>query len=195
MRIEQQYSFLKWTAIFLTIAWISWIAYDNWLHSDHTPGNDAYFAGNTFFEDAHYLRALQEYTQALLENPDHIGALRGKANSFIQLKRYQEALSILNQLVQQQPEFAGDYANRGILNDRMGNYLAALQDYEKALQIDESVAEGPGWLTRFFHLQPEKPTNIAERAAYLRDQLTKPKEEQVLAIPTLDQQQLPYQLK
>jgi len=192
MTIERHYTFLKWTAIFLTMTWISWIFYNDGLHSDNIAGNDAYFAGNTFFEDGHYQRALQEYNQALQENPAHTPALRSKANTLIQLTRYQDALSVLNQLINQEPNFAGNYANRGILHDRMGNYLVALHDYETALTMDNSLAKGPDWLTRFFRLQADKPSTIVARALYLREQLAKPKDAQLLAIPDLDRRQLPY---
>lgn len=185
-------NFLKWLAILLTTTWVSWTIYDNWFLQESTPGNNAYFAGNTFFEDGYYTRALNEYNQALQQNPTHMPALRAKANTLIQLTQYQTALSILNQLIKEEPTFAGNYANRGILYDRMGNYSAALQDYEYALKMDNSLSDGPDWLTRFFRLQPQKPVTIATRAIYLREQLAKPKEEQLLVVPTVDQQQLPY---
>ncbi|MDZ7804627.1 hypothetical protein [Thiohalophilus sp.] len=36
------------------------------------------------------------------------------------------------------------------------------------------LADGPSWITRFLHLQPEKPPTIDDRARYLKEQLALP---------------------
>jgi len=190
---ENLYSLLKWTAIMLTVAWISWTAYDSYF-SQVAPGDHAYLAANNLFEDGEYERALQTYQQALNEAPAHIHALRGKARSLLKLNRYQDALQIFNDVIFKEPNFAGTYANRGILYDLMGRHEEALADYEHALKMDGNLGEGPNWLTRFFRLQPEKPPTIVERARYLREQLAKPKYEQLLRLPEKDIKQRPYNM-
>jgi tetratricopeptide (TPR) repeat protein len=188
---ERLYKSLKWTAIILTVAWIGWSFYDGF-YAQRKPGDNAYFAGNNLFKDGYYERALREYEQALNENPNHIHARRGKARSLLQLKRYQAALTAFNQALTQAPDFATTYANRGILYDRMGRHEEALADYERALQMDNRLADGPDWLTRFFRLQPEPPPTIADRAQYLREQLAKPPSERLLRQPELDDKQRPF---
>ena len=185
------YKLLKWTAIILTVAWIGWTAYDSYL-GPAAPGDYAYLAANNLFEDGEYERALRSYQQALNEAPAHIHALRGKARSLLQLKRYQKALRIFNEIISKEPNFAGTYANRGILYDLMGQHEAALADYEQALTMDGELGDGPSWITRFFRLQPEKPPTILERARYLKEQLAKPKSEQLLRLPAKDLEQRPY---
>jgi len=188
---ERLYRVLKYTAIALTLAWVGWSLYDSFLaHTD--PGDDVYQAGDRMFEDGQYERALAEYDAALRINPEHVHALRGRARSLLLLERYPEALAAFDQAIDKEPGFAGSYANRGILYDRMGRYEQALADYERAVTLDAEVAEGPGWLTRFFRLQAEKPPTVADRARYLREQLAKPEGERVLRMPELDEEQRPY---
>jgi tetratricopeptide (TPR) repeat protein len=190
---ERLYSFLKWSAIVLTVAWISWTVYDGFL-TQTAPGDQAYLAGNNLFEDEDYERAMQAYQQALHEAPEHIHALRAKARSLLKLKRYQEALQTFNEAIAKSPYFAGTYANQGILYDWMGRHREALADYERALQMNGKLGEGPSWITRFFRLQPEKPPTIVERARYLREQFAKPETERLLRVPKIDEKQRSYKM-
>ena len=188
---ERLYRFLMVVAIALTVAWIGWSIYDSFFRQVG-PGDSDYLAGETYFADRRYEEALQEYDAALADAPDHVHAWRGKARSLLQLGRHQEALSAFEEAIARDPEFAGSYANRGILYDRMGDHEKALADYERALVMDSSVAEGPGWMTRFLRLQPEKPPTVADRARYLREQLAKPESERLLHVPEADEAQRPY---
>ena len=180
-------------AISLTVAWIGWSVYDGVI-VENTPGDSSYLAGNSYFEDGRYKEALREYQAALAVNPVHLHAKRGKARSLMQLGKNQEALTLFDELIQQQPDFAATYANRGVLHDRMGNYEAAIQDYIKALQLNPELADGPHWLTRFMRNQARRPPTIADRAQYLTEQLDKPEAERVLSLPEEDKKQRPYKL-
>lgn len=184
------YRFLMVTAITLTIAWVGWSFYD--MHRARAPGDYAYHAGSNHFADGRYAQALTAYQEALAENPDHLGALRGKAEALMMLNRETEAIALYRMLIARQPEFAGHHANLGIALDRLGDHWAALASYKKALTMDDTVGDGPGWLTRFFRKQPEKPPGVAERAAYLEAQLVLPEGERVLQVPEADQAQRPY---
>jgi tetratricopeptide (TPR) repeat protein len=110
----------------------------------------------------------------------------------MQLGRSKDALADFNLAIKRQSEFAGTYASRGILYDRMGEYEKAIADYERALQLDPDIAKGPHWLTRFLRLQPEKPPTVADRARYLRAELAKPESQRMLRQPELDAAQRSY---
>jgi tetratricopeptide (TPR) repeat protein len=84
------------------------------------------------------------------------------------------------------------YANRGILRDHMGDHRGALEDYLASLRLAPEVAEGPGWLTRFLRNQPERPPDIAQRAAYIREQLDRPEGNRILRRPEVDSRQRSY---
>lgn len=185
------YRSLKWTALIMAIAWVGWSIYDGYF-AVRAPGDTAYLSAEHLFSDGRYEEALAGFNEALQENSDHLHALRGKARTLMQLQRYQHALVIFNDVIARDPDFAASYANRGILYDRLGHYEAALADYERALQLAPELADGPGWMTRFFRLQPEKPATIDARARYLKAELAKPESERLLKVPTEDAQQRPY---
>ncbi|MCZ6731367.1 MAG: tetratricopeptide repeat protein [Gammaproteobacteria bacterium] len=188
---DRLYRFLKVTAITMTLLWVGWAGYDSFF-KNKVPGEHAYHAANKLFEDGDYERALQAYDEALQNQSDDIHALRGRARSLMQLGRSKDALTDFNLAIKRQPEFAGTYASRGILYDRMGEYEKAIADYERALQLDPDVAKGPHWLTRFLRLQPEKPPTVADRARYLRAELAKPASQRMLRQPELDSAQRSY---
>ena len=179
-------------AVVLTMAWVGWGAYDHLMAVD--PGDRAYAAGERWFEDADYSRALEAFDRALSEAPDHLHAQRGRARALMQLGRHDKALAAFDQVVRRAPDFAVSYANRGILLDRMGRYREAVQDYERALALDPELADGPGLITRFFRLQPEKPATIDRRARYLRAELAKPEADRTLSLPERDAGERPYRL-
>jgi len=87
-----------------------------------------------------------------------------------------------------------DYANRGILKDRMGDHSGALADYKRAMKLEPEVSEGPGFLTRFLRNQTEKPPTVADRAAYLEQQLARPSGERLLRQIEVDARQRGYKM-
>lgn len=188
---EKLYGFLKYTAIVMVIAWIGWSFYDSFI-KDQSPGQNAFITGEKFFEDGDNERALGEYENALEQDPEAPYLVRAKARALMQLGRNDEALSWFDKAVGLQPFFGGTYANRGILYDRMGQYEQAMEDYQKALDLDEEIGDGPHWLTRFLRKQPEKPPTVKERLEYLKKELAKPEEERVLTVPEADKEQRTY---
>ncbi len=188
---KRPYRFLVWAAILLTVAWVGWSFYDSMI-APRNPGDLAYLEANNLFEDGEYQRALDKYDEALNEDPNHIHAMRGRARSLMQLGQSPQALTAFDTAISLEPEFGGTYANRGMLHDRMGRYDKAIADYEHALALYPKVADGPHWLRRFLRNQPEKPPDVAGRAAYLRKELAKPENQRVMRIPELDAQQRSY---
>jgi len=188
---EGIYKFLKYVAIVLVLGWIGWTIYDSFF-LERIPGNTAYQEGDIFFQDGEYEQALRKYETALEAQADAPHYVRAKARTLMQLDRYEEALRWFNRAVELQPFFGGAYANRGILFDRMGEYEKAIADYEKAIQLDETVAEGPHWLIRFLRNQPEPPPTVADRLAYLKQEMSKPESERVLRVPEEDGKQRTY---
>ena len=190
---KAQYNLLVRAALLLTIAWIGWSIYDG-AFREKIAGESAYHAGNKFFEDGLYSDALNSYQDALNKNTQFIDAKRGVARSLMQLGKNEKALDVFNEVIALEPQFGASYANRGILNDRMGNYSAAITDYNKAIELNPELAEGPKWLTRFLRNQAEKPPTILDRVKYLQAEMSKPEDQRVLQLPQKDQEQRPYKL-
>ena len=148
-------------------------------------------------KDKLYDKAIQAANTALEKTPNHRGAIMCKALVFISQKMYLEANEELNYLIKFLEKnvedddrtgigtLAAAYANRGIIKDRNKNYQGALQDYLKALGIDNEAVAGPGLGTIILNYK-FKSSSVKERALYLNEQLQLPEDERVLSIEELD---------
>ena len=152
-------------------------------------------------KDKKYQQAMEAANKALTKTPNHRGAMMCKALIFISEKKYIEADEVLSSLIiflENNLEkddktgvgtLAAAYANRGIIKDRNKNYQEALQDYVKALGIDDEAVAGPGLGTVILNYK-FKSSSVKERALYLNEQLQLPEEERVLSIEELDEGQV-----
>jgi len=152
-------------------------------------------------KDKLYDKAIQSANTALEKTPNHRGAIMCKALVFISQKMYSEANEELNYLIKflekdlkdDDPTGTGTlaaaYANRGIIKDRQENYEGALEDYLKAIQIDEEAVGGPGFGTVILNYK-FKSSSVKKRAIYIYKQLQLPENERVLKIKELDEGQV-----
>jgi len=148
-------------------------------------------------KDKLYDKAIQAANTALEKTPNHRGAIMCKALVFISQEMYLEAnaeldylISFLEKTVEDDDltgigTLAAAYANRGIIKDRNKNFQGALQDYLKALGIDDEAVAGPGLGTVILNYK-FKSSSVKERALYLNEQLQLPEDERVLSIEELD---------
>ena len=164
---------------------------------DRPPGDYETEVCDIRLKDKKYEEALEAANKALNKTPNHRGAMMCKALVFISEKKYIEADEVLTSLItflQKNLEaddktgigtLAAAYANRGIVKDRNKNYQGALQDYLKALGIDDEAVAGPGLGTIILNYK-FKSSSVKERALYLNEQLQLPEDERVLSIEELD---------
>lgn len=82
-------------------------------------------------------KAAQDYTTAEQLYPEKIVQVRtNRSIAYINNKQYQEALADLNYLLQIDPNNFAHYANRGVCYMSLGNKANAIQDFQKALQLN-----------------------------------------------------------
>jgi tetratricopeptide (TPR) repeat protein len=184
------YKLTKWVAIIGGVAWISFEFYRHF--AGMAPGDISFVDGNNLFKDGRYERAAEYFNDTLEHNPQHGSALRGLSNSYVQLKRYDEALNAIERAIKFNPKFGGNYALRGIVYDHSGRHRQAMEDYELSLKMDPDVAEGMHWLDRLLYNVQETPPTVADRLDYLKQQFALPESKRVLSIPDKDDKQLPY---
>ena len=168
---------------------------------DRPPGDYETEVCDIRLKDKKYEEALEAADKALNKTPYHRGAMMCKALVFISEKKYVEANRVLSNLIiflEKNVEeddrtgigtLAAAYANRGIIKDRNKNYEGALQDYVKALGIDDVAVAGPGLGTIILNYK-FKSSSVKERALYLNEQLQLPENERVLSIKELDEGQV-----
>lgn len=166
------------------------------------PGDYQVRVGDQRLSEGEFEAALAAFDAALVEMPDHRGALMGRALVFMQTGRHEDAFAEFRHIIDVLGDsvapddptgravLAAAYANRGILHDRRGEYQAALDDYVRSLQIDEGAVGGPGVIHEI--LYGYKPSTVRDRARYIYEQLQLPKDQRQLVIPELDEKQRMY---
>ena len=190
MTHERLYRRLAVVAWVLGGGWLGWALYEQFF--DRDPMMFEVESAERHFADGRYRESFSVYEELEREHPKHPQMLRGMARSLMQLGENERALELYDRAIRLDSEFAVAYLNRAILLDRMGLFRDAIADYEKAVELDVSVDEGPGWLTRFLNNQAEKQATASQRARYLRQQLTLPKSERQLHRPEIDGRQRSY---
>jgi tetratricopeptide (TPR) repeat protein len=163
------------------------------------PGDYETRQGDILLTDRKYDEAVAKFGEALSIQPNHRGALMGRALAYLQAGRHEEAEAELTYLIRFLAEnvapddltgigvLAAAHANRGILHDRLGRYEMAVADYRQAIRIDPGAVSGPGLMHKI--LLHARPSTVADRARYLEAQLALPEEERLLSVPEIDQRQ------
>ena len=167
------------------------------------PGDYYTRQGDNRLSEGKYDEAMESFNHALREMPNHRGALMGRALVYIRTSRDSEAVSELTHLIEYLEKtlesddatgrgtLAAAYANRGIVNDRTGNYEQALADYVRALRTDPGALSGPSLFDKIIYGTPE-PSTVRDRAIYLQQQLALPEDKRLLRVPEIDKKQRMY---
>lgn len=184
---------MVWLAVATGIFVAAAVLYE-YVFTNDDKGSLHYRRGNLRLEDGLHREALTEFEEQLRLHPDDPAGHLGKGLALMGMARNDEAMAAIGQAIDLKPDFAAAFANRGILHDRVGRSEKALADYRKALALDASLADGPGWITRFFRKQAQAPPTIRDRAVYLAEQLKKPPGERLLHVPELDRTQRSYKV-
>jgi tetratricopeptide (TPR) repeat protein len=191
--------FIALMAALTFVTFTAWAVY-GYLHP--VPGDFEVRRGDIHLSDGEWDEALEDFNLALKEQPNHRGALMGRAIVYLQTGRDAEAEAELQYLITYlnanlEPDdatgvgtLAAAYANLGILYDRQGRYKEALANYVAALKTDEAAVDGPD----IFHkiIYDAHPSTIRDRAEYLLEQFKLPEDQRLLRVPEKDERQRMY---
>ncbi len=187
--------FIILMAILTFVMFSLWVVVQSFVSSP--AGDFETRQGDILLGDGKFEEAIERFDEALRKQPDHRGALGGRAIALMSMERYPEAEAELTYLIDYlnrnvEPDdrtgvaaLAAAYANRGILKDRQGRYEEALKDYVDAINTDEGVTEGPSIFDKILYYE-HKPASVRGRAVYLYKQLQLPENERRLRVPELD---------
>jgi tetratricopeptide (TPR) repeat protein len=199
MNVNVLKRFIIYMAILTFVMFTAWALIRSFMN--RPPGDYETEVCDMRLKDKLYDKAIQAADTALEKTPDHRGALMCKALVFISQKMYLDANKELNYLINFLEKdlkdddltgigtLAAAYANRGIIKDRQENYEGALEDYIKAIKVDEEAVGGPGFGTVILNYK-FKSSSVKERAVYIHEQLQLPEDERVLKIKELDEGQV-----
>lgn len=198
-RVLRRFIILLGAATFVMFS--VWAVIQNYTVS--TAGDFEVRQGDILIGEKKYDEAIERFDAALVVMPDHRGALMGRGIAFLQSERYPEAeaeftylIDFLIRNVEADDRtgigvLAAAFANRGILNDRLGRYEKALADYIEALKVDAELLEGPNVVDKIIYGTPD-PATVRTRALYLKEQLALPADQRLLRLPEKDAEQRMY---
>ena len=190
--------FIVYLAVLTVVMFGVWTVWGTFIETP--PGDYQVRQGDIHLTNGEYDKAIKDFDRALKAQPDHRGALLGKAAALIQLKEYDAADRVLTHAIKFLTEhvapddatgrgaLAAAYGNRGIVHDREARYDEALADYIESLKIDAEAVKGPGFIDRLLYYN-EKPSSIRARAEYLYKQLQLPEGKRVMNLPEKDAEQ------
>lgn len=161
------YRVIRFCGIGMIFLSLSWALFKSSTPSQQRP---SFSKAIGLYTDGKFEEALKFYNTAVLENPDFIHAKRGRARTLMQLGKDQQALDAFNEVLSIDPNSAVSFANRGILEDRMGLYDSAVEDYAKAIKMEPQLGKGLDWFTRFLQNRKERGQTLSERLEILRSQ-------------------------
>lgn len=193
--------FIRYMFISILVMGMAYIVYQG--VGNREPGDYYTEVGGIRLRDKLYGQAMENFDKALAEQPNHRGALMGRALVFIQTEKYRPAIKELTFLIGYLTKtlkaddktghavLAAAYANRGIVHDRQARYRIALKDYIASLKVDEEAVSGPGVMHKILYGN-SRPATVRKRAKYIIKQLKLPPEKRRWRQPETDKKQRMY---
>jgi serine/threonine protein kinase/Flp pilus assembly protein TadD len=106
--------------------------------------------------------AVEDFDAALALNPRSLPAMQNKAHALSKLGRNDDAIRVLDELLELYPDYVPARSGRGVLNARVGNDAAALADAEESLRRDPSPAITYQAAGIYALLDPRRPGSRVE---------------------------------
>ena len=98
-------------------------------------GNAFYNRGNAFYYLGVLEKAIDDYSRAIVLNPDQAEIFYNRANSYADLGDHERAIDDYSQAIRLKPDFDAAYYNRANSHLRRGQLLRAVEDYKKAFSL------------------------------------------------------------
>src|SRR5947209_354736 len=90
-----------------------------------------YNRGNAYRLKGDTERAIRDFDQALLLNPNFVRALGNRGTVYMDKKDYNRAIEDFDRVIQLDPTNVLGFNNRGVANVRKGDYDRAIQDFNE----------------------------------------------------------------
>jgi len=79
---------------------------------------------------------MEHYREALGVDPDHAGSIAGLSATLIQAKRYEDARSMLEELLRVSPDEAGAHLNLGLIAHKTGDLDGRSKALNTFMELD-----------------------------------------------------------
>ena len=129
------------------------ISVNQFLYQEYVALNDT----------AKFVETLQK---AVVRFPSEPWFLQNLINFYIYSGQEQTAVEYLTQAIEREPNVAQYHLIKGNLNENLGNFDAAMQDFDNALKVDPTLADAVAGKGRVYYNQAVK---LNEAAAMISD--------------------------
>lgn len=96
----------------------------------------SYFSGLVHFEKQDYELAINDFDEAIRQDPSYGLAYSTKGKALIHLGHYQLAIGELDDAIRLEPRFAMAYRNRAVAYVGLGEEGRGIDDYDIAIRLD-----------------------------------------------------------
>lgn len=100
--------------------------------------NKAHQEAYQYLQNADFEKAVKKYTDCIKNHPDSADLFSERGVAFLNLQQKENCLADLNFSANLQPMYAYRYASRAHAKDFFGDLDGAIEDYEKATELDPS---------------------------------------------------------
>lgn len=98
-------------------------------------------AGNAFFKDGDFPKAIKEYDEGLRRDPKSVAIFSNRCATYIKLMEFNTALKDAEKCIELDPKFVKAYARKGTCHHFMKEYHKALKSFDDGLKIDPDNKE------------------------------------------------------
>jgi tetratricopeptide (TPR) repeat protein len=107
----------------------------------HTDVSDLFKRGQLHAQKADFSRAIDDFTEVIRVNPEHVFALNNRCWARAILgEDLQGALKDCNEALRLNPSYVDAWDSRGMVNLKIGSVREAIADYDSALRINPKHA-------------------------------------------------------
>lgn len=92
--------------------------------------------GQLLYSLKYYREALNAYNNVISLNPNNLGVLINRGNTFSELELYDSAISDYNKIIELNTGFALAYYNRGKVFSKKKMFPEAIEDYETTIKLN-----------------------------------------------------------
>lgn len=98
-------------------------------------------AGNEAYQRNDMRKAIELYSKAIAEKPDHVDAYYNRASAKSALGSHTEAIEDYNMVIKYKAGDPNAYNSRGVEKSCLNDHSGAIEDYDKAIQLDTNCAQ------------------------------------------------------
>lgn len=97
--------------------------------------------GNEAFTKGEFQKAVEEFTEAIKQDPTDGIFYSNRSGAFASLKQFEQALEDANKCLELRPDFVKGYSRKGVALFGMGKHKEAEEAYDAGLKLDPANAQ------------------------------------------------------